>query len=103
MRPDYVVQRETFPYHCVEFVAEGGGMLRLLGRDYPLRAGMVFAYAPRIPHTIRNDPQHPMRKYYVDFVGRENRIIFADETDTDAILDAAADQLVAFARQWLRG
>jgi AraC-like DNA-binding protein len=31
----------------------------------------VFAYGPGVPHTIRNDAQRPMRKYYVDFAGCE--------------------------------
>ncbi len=71
MRTDYVVERKTFPYLCIEFVAEGAGTLELRGKRYPLRPGMVFAYAPGIPHLIRNDAHHPMRKFYVDFVGRE--------------------------------
>ncbi len=71
MRADYVVERKTFPYLCIEFVAEGAGTLQLAGKRHPLRPGVAFAYAPGVPHLIRNDPRHPMRKYYVDFVGRE--------------------------------
>lgn len=71
MRADYIVERKTFPYLCVEFVAEGAGTLDLRGKRYPLRPGMTFAYAPGVPHRICNEPSSPMRKFYVDFVGRE--------------------------------
>ncbi|MES2572482.1 MAG: AraC family ligand binding domain-containing protein, partial [Verrucomicrobiota bacterium] len=71
MLADYVIERKTFPYLCVEFVAEGAGTLELRGKRHPLRPGTAFAYAPGIAHLIRNDPRHPMRKLYVDFVGRE--------------------------------
>lgn len=71
LRPDYVVERKTFPFLCVEFVAEGAGSLQLRGKRYPLRPGIAFAYAPGVAHRIRNDPHRPMRKFYVDFMGRE--------------------------------
>lgn len=71
VQPDYVIQRNTFPFLAVEFVAEGGGELTLAGRKYRLQPGMAFAYAPGVPHLIRNDPEAPMLKYYVDFAGHE--------------------------------
>lgn len=77
VQADYVVERETFPYLCVEFVIDGAGAVKLQGKRYPLRAGMAFAYAPGIAHFIQSDPRHPMRKYYVDFVGREARRLLA--------------------------
>ena len=71
VRRDYEVERADFPYCCVEFVAAGRGMVTLGGRDHPLAAGSVFAYGPGVPHRIRTDPRHRLRKYYVDFVGRD--------------------------------
>jgi AraC family transcriptional regulator of arabinose operon len=71
VRGDYVVARDDFPYCCVEFVAAGRGMLTLAGREIPLAAGTVFSYGPGIPHAIRTDRRRKMRKYYVDFVGRD--------------------------------
>ena len=71
LRGDYVVERKTFPYLCVEFVAEGAGTIELRGKRYPLRPGIAFAYAPGVAHCIRNEPTSPMRKFYVDFVGQE--------------------------------
>lgn len=71
MAPDYCVTRSTFPFLCVEFVAEGSGWVKLNGKEHTLRPGIAFAYAPGIAHEIRNDPAHPMLKYYVDFVGHE--------------------------------
>src|ERR1043165_245900 len=79
MRPDYVVERSGFPYLCVELVTEGAGTIELNGRRQKLSPGMVFAYGPGVAHVIRTDPKRPMRKYYVDFVGREAQRLL-DET-----------------------
>lgn len=69
MRPDYVVQRQDFPYFAIELVAEGAGIVTINGAECSLSAGSVFAYGPSAPHTIRNVSDNGMRKYYVDFVG----------------------------------
>ncbi|QDT65477.1 AraC family transcriptional regulator [Calycomorphotria hydatis] len=68
---DYVVRRTTFPYLCVEFVAEGHGSVELNHKKYPLRPGAVFAYMPNIAHCIRTSSTDPMLKYYIDFTGSE--------------------------------
>ena len=69
VRGDYFLDRQDFPYFCIEFVSAGRGTLTLQGRDHDLAPGSVFAYGPGIPHAIRTDPRHRLRKYYVDFVG----------------------------------
>jgi AraC-like DNA-binding protein len=71
VRADYVVARDDFPYCCVEFVAAGRGTVSLRGREFPLGPGSVFAYGSGVPHVIRSDRRRRLRKYYVDFVGRE--------------------------------
>jgi AraC-like DNA-binding protein len=71
VRGDYVVVRDDFSYCCVEFVAAGRGTLTLDGHHSPLAAGTVFSYGPGIPHAIRTDRRQRLRKYYVDFVGRD--------------------------------
>jgi AraC-like DNA-binding protein len=71
MRPEYVVRRTNFPYYAVEMVADGEGSLVLDGRRFDLAPGVVFAYGPGVPHTIRTNPQNRMRKYYFDFTGTE--------------------------------
>jgi len=71
VRADYVVARDDFPYCCVEFVAAGRGTVSLRGREFPLAPGSVFAYGPGVRHVIRTDRRRRLRKYYVDFVGRE--------------------------------
>lgn len=71
VRPDYVVQRDGFPFFALEFVAEGEGSLCMEGKTYRLRPGVAFAYGPGVAHCIRSDAERPMLKYYVDFAGAE--------------------------------
>jgi AraC-like DNA-binding protein len=78
LRSDYVVERKSFPYLAIEFVAEGEGSLELAGRSYRLRAGMAFAYGPSVPHLIRNEPGRPMLKYYLDFAGIGSRRLLTE-------------------------
>ncbi len=70
VQPDYLVERDDFPYYCLEFVAAGRGTVRLGRRKEPLTLGSVFAYGPGISHAIATDRRRRLRKYYVDFAGR---------------------------------
>ena len=66
---DYLIQRSTFPYLSIEFVAAGRGTLTLAGGEHALQPGTVFCYGPSVAHVIRNDAVAPLRKYFVDFAG----------------------------------
>ena len=68
-RPEYHVSRSTFPYYSIEFVAAGQGLLKISGKEHKLVPGDVFAYGPGIAQDIRTDPDNPLTKYFVDFVG----------------------------------
>jgi AraC-like DNA-binding protein len=70
---DYVINRSTFPYLSVEFVAAGSGELVLNGRRHALSPGTLFAYAPGVPHHIRTSPDDLLDKYFVDATGTETR------------------------------
>ena len=68
--PQYRVKRPTFDLYCVELVAEGEGTLVMNGRRTELRPGTAFAYGPGVAHSIRNDSDRPMLKYFLDFQGK---------------------------------
>lgn len=67
--PDFCIDRSDFPFYSIEYVARGKGRLKLAGRDYPLVAGAVFTYGPKVPHVITTDPKDRLVKYFVDFTG----------------------------------
>lgn len=67
--PHYSIQRSSFPFFSIEFVARGLGRLRLGTKEHRLSPGSVFSYGPGVPHEISTDPQQPMIKYFVDFAG----------------------------------
>lgn len=69
---DYAIQRKTFPYYSIEFVAAGKGSLTLQNRNSELHAGSVFVYGPGIPHDIRTDASERLVKYFVDFSGQKS-------------------------------
>lgn len=71
VKPDYRIQRTTFPWLAVEFVADGRGRLRMGGHSRTLQRGVCFAYGPGISHQIETDSEHLLSKYYLDFHGRE--------------------------------
>jgi AraC-like DNA-binding protein len=74
---DYVINRRTFPYLSVEFVAAGKGDLVLQGRRHPLRPGTIFAYGPGVSHRIVTSPEERLDKYFVDATGTETRRLMA--------------------------
>jgi len=70
---DFEIDRRSFPYLAVEFVAAGRGEVQLAGRKFALGPGTVFAYGPGISQRIRPDPGAPFLKYFVDFAGARGR------------------------------
>jgi AraC-like DNA-binding protein len=69
--PDYVIDRATFQYLGLEFVASGTGQLSLGDQQTALVPGLVFCYGPGVAHRIVADQENPASKYFVDFVGTE--------------------------------
>jgi AraC-like DNA-binding protein len=67
--PDYKIRRSGFKYFGLELVVSGQGTLRMMGHEFPLHRGVVFAYGPGIPHEIDTDPKDRLSKYFVDFAG----------------------------------
>lgn len=70
---DFVINRKTFHYLAVEFVAAGKGELILNGRRHALAPGVVFAYGPGVPHQIRTSAEERLSKFFVDATGGETR------------------------------
>ena len=69
--PDYVVDRDDFAYHSIEYVSAGQGLLSLNGNQFPLRPGAIFYYGPGISHRIETTSNKPMLKTFVDFSGSQ--------------------------------
>lgn len=67
--PTYRIERNGFKFHSIEFVSSGRGTLTMNGKSYPLRPGAIYCYGPRTAHVIETDPENPMLKHFVDFVG----------------------------------
>jgi len=70
--PEYLIHRATFPFYSLEYVARGEGRLKLGRRQFDLRPGTVFSYAPGISQRITAAPQKPLVKYFVDFAGTQS-------------------------------
>mgnify|MGYP006087040319 CR=1 FL=1 len=67
---EYRVERRTYPFVTLEFVATGRGELRL-GEGAPMRlsAGSVFAYGPGLQVNMAAT-EEKMTKYFVCLAGR---------------------------------
>jgi AraC-like DNA-binding protein len=73
--PDYTIDRKTFPFLSVEFVASGRGELVLDGHRHPLEPGTVFTYGPGISQRINPSSGSTLGKYFVDFTGERGRAL----------------------------
>jgi AraC-like DNA-binding protein len=71
--PDYLIDRTTFPFLSVEYVAAGNGELVLGGKSYALEPGSVFTYGPGVSQQIRTSATAPLGKYFIDFTGARGR------------------------------
>jgi AraC-like DNA-binding protein len=73
-RPDYVVDRSSYPFHVVEFISQGVGAVRLgNGRPHRLSPGSVFSCAADQACLLRCDPAQPMVKFFFALSGRDVR------------------------------
>ncbi len=75
---DYRIDRASFPYLSVEYVASGRGELELAGRRHALTPGVIFAYGPGIGQRILSSPTARLHKYFVDFAGSRARKCLAE-------------------------
>jgi AraC-like DNA-binding protein len=66
----YLINRVSFPFPTIEYVARGHGDLVIADRTYELGPGSVFAYKKGVPHRISARGQ--MLKYFVAFTGTES-------------------------------
>ena len=73
--PDFKIDRDDFPYYCIEFVAKGAGRATLNDRNFDLKAGTFFSYGPGISQHIESESQKPMVKYSIDFTGTAGKRI----------------------------
>lgn len=65
----YAIDRPTFPFYAIEYVARGRGTVRLQNRSHPLQPGSLFSYGPGIRQEMASDPAEPLVRYFVDFTG----------------------------------
>src|ERR1700722_13876147 len=71
--PNYRINRSSFPYYAIEFVARGEGTFEIGGKSRPLKAGAVFGYGPNELHCIGSDADKPLEKYFLTFSGKDAR------------------------------
>ncbi len=75
--PDFVIDRQRFPFLAFEFVARGKGTLEMAGKHFDLGSSHAFFFDPQTPHVIRSDPADPMVKYFFNFTGARGRRLIA--------------------------
>lgn len=67
--PDFVMDRQSFPFLAFEFVSRGRGQVTLMNRVQDLGVGHAFFLDPATPHVIRSDSEDPMVKYFFNLAG----------------------------------
>lgn len=69
--PDYLVERDSYPFHVIEYVAEGSGVAQLGRRpEKRIAAGSIYSYAPDMRCRLRTDPAFPLVKFFFALAGR---------------------------------
>lgn len=70
--PEYLIDRESYPFHVVEYIAAGRGVVRLgNGPSETVGPGAVFAYAPTMRSWMQTDPSAPLVKFFFAVAGSE--------------------------------
>ncbi len=68
--PDFIVDRQDFPFLAFEFVSRGHGSVTLANRKHEIEAGHAFFFDSSTPHVIRSAADEPLVKYFFNFTGK---------------------------------
>ncbi len=71
--PDFVIDRQRFPFLALEFVWRGRGTVVLKGVRHSVSVGSVFLFDASVPHHIESDPESPLVKFFFNFHGPATR------------------------------
>jgi AraC-like DNA-binding protein len=63
--PDYIIERNGFPFWTLEFVVGGHGFYRKDKQLDELSFGGVYTYGPDVAQYFGNDRNRPFRKYFM--------------------------------------
>ena len=74
--PDFVIERQNFPYLAFEFVWQGRGQVRFGRKQHSITPGMAFFFDASVAHVIRSAADAPMVKYFFNFTGRHAQALF---------------------------
>ena len=88
--PDFIVDRQDFPFLAFEFVSRGKGSATLANQKHEVEAGHAFFYDSSVPHVISNSAEEPMVKYFFNFTGSRAASLMSD-------LDLAAGSVLRVA------
>lgn len=67
--PDYQIDRQNFPWFCLEFVSRGAGKLTLGDVSHNIKPGSWYVYGPGLPQRIESSADKPLGKYFIGFTG----------------------------------
>lgn len=64
-KPDYIIERNDFPFWTMEFIAGGEGFYHEANVQRRLGHGAVFTYGPDVAQHFGNEAMRPFRKYFM--------------------------------------
>lgn len=70
-RRDYRVDRKSFRFYSLEFIAAGNCEVSLNGVTHLLGPGSVFTYGPHVRHAIGSRSGDRLVKYFFTFAGKD--------------------------------
>lgn len=68
---DYLIDRISFPFWTLEFIAGGHGVYQEENQQRRLRHGAVFTYGPDVAQCFSNESERPFRKYFMAVGGAD--------------------------------
>jgi AraC-like DNA-binding protein len=76
--PDFVVDRQKFPFLAFEFVSKGHGSVMLAEQTHEIAAGHAFVFDSSTPQVIRSSAAEPMVKYFFNLTGERALKLMCD-------------------------
>jgi len=91
--PGYRVERSSFRYYGVEYVAAGEGVIAFGRREYRITPGSMFCYGPGVSHAIAPARNRDIIKCFMDVTGGEAEAILEKQLELPGrVLQTTASQ-----------
>ena len=86
---DFEIERNSYPYHVVEYILGGRGQITIGTTTHELKSGTILGFAPGVYHHYKSDSHNPLEHIFLAINGKEVAELFRkSQLDTEGCIQS---------------